>query len=1021
MAQNNQKRNQIGVITTTKFGNNIKKGYFCADIQTLTNKKHSNMKHKHIILVTALALFCFIAEKANAQYWILPKAANGTSTAWSYLEASLDDGLTAGYESATFDYSSWAIGQSGFGINAYKKDWYGTIYSGAQGLWIRKKVTLDVQDLSSLTFELIYDEDPVIYINGTEVYRATGWHDGSYKDITATINKTTLNLQGDNEIAIHFVPGGGGSCLDFSIYCAEEPPTLDAYITDALASLATITPANHHDNTGTRSFLLGNERTSVDGLATSIDDLANLQAALDVIEAARDAGKTKSQVPDELAALAAAKAKVDAKSNPLVDGYYYLVAEYDAGTDGIPGGFVIGSNGDGIAKVEYNSTNPMQMFKVEYDAANGKVCLQNVATEKWLGVVDGSAWKQSDTKVALNIMSGKDHNWYWGSPKNDAARSCSFILSNDEGKGISSSNCSVASDVTNTSSQAWLISWAFRPADEAYNAYLAEKDFNDLMAAADEALTTVTPADHHDNTGTRSFLLGNEKTSIDGLATSKDAKDALQAARDAVYNGYKNDGKTLDQLSTEIATLNAAITTVNAKSNPLVDGYYYVVAEVDADADGVPGGWVMRYSGSDKKIGRAHYDANDTKQIFKVTYDAANGKITLQNAASGLYVGVVDGNQWYFTSEATTLNVKTGSPFYWARSAETTKAARSCSFVLYNDNNKCIDNAVENSTTYGDASYEGTWGWRISWAFRPAPETVVNNTTQILNINNGVATSTTNDPVTLSEIQAALSNDDYEYTTIDLSGITLASGITAAEIAALQTGNTLVYLPSSASFTGVNMVKDGVCSQLVLTDGLPFSAPTAFTATNATYNRTMSNEWGTICLPYEVSGDANTKYYTITSIENNALVVSEVATLAAGTPALVQKVSGDAVTGTATNAPVSATVNNTTGTVNMYGTYERTQVTDANAYYIKDNKFWQCNNYFYCNPFRAYFTTGSTPSNAFDILIADDDVTAIASAVNGTSEAVAIYSVDGIKLGKLQKGVNIIKLANGKTQKVVVK
>ena len=979
------------------------------------------MKKTNIILVTALALFCFVAEKASAQYWILPKASNGTSTAWSYMEASLDDGLTAGYQSATFDYSSWAVGQSGFGISAYQKDWYGTIFSGAQGLWIRKKVTLDVQDLSSLTFELIYDEDPVIYINGTEVYRATGWHDGSFKDITATIDKTTLNLQGDNEIAIHFVPGGGGSCLDFSIYCSEEPPTLDAYITDAMASLATITPENHHDNTGDKHFLLGNERTSVDGLATSKDALADLQAALDVVEAAHAAGKTKSQVPDELAALAAAKAVVDAKSNPLVDGYYYLVAEYDANTAGVPGGFVIGANEDGIAKVAYNETNLKQMFNVEYDATNGKVYLQNVANQKWLGVVDGSAWKLSDTKVALNIMSGKDHNWYWGSPKNDAARSCSFILYNDEGKGISSGNCGVADNVTNTSSQAWLISWAFRPADEAYNAYMAEKDFSDLIAAADEALATITPANHHDNTGTRSFLLGYEKTSIDGLATSTEALAILQTARDAVYNGYKTDGKTLEQLSTEIATLNAAIATVNAKSNPLVDGYYYVVAEVDAEADGVPGGWVMRYSGNDKKIGRAHYDANDTKQIFKVTYDAANGKITLQNVASGLYVGVVDGNQWYFTSEATTLNVKTGSPFYWVHSEEKTRAARSCSFVLYNDNNKCIDNAVENSVTFGDASNNGTWGWRISWAFRPVAAEIIPTTPVILNINNGVATSNVDEPFTAAQIQACLANDDYEYTSIDLSGVTLTSSVSATDIAALQTGNMLVYLPSSASFTGVNMVKDGVCSDLVLTDGQPFSAPGDFTATTATYTRAMTNEWGTICLPYDVSSSSTAKYYTVSAIENNALVVSEVATLTAGTPGLVQKLDGDAITATAANVPVSATIVAPSGSVKMYGVYEKTKVEDPNAYYIKDNKFWQCNNYFFCGAFRAYFTASGAGSNSFSIVTDNDDPTAIASAEAGDNEPVAIYSTDGTRLGTLRSGINIVKQANGKTLKIQVK
>ena len=550
---------------------------------------------------------------------------------------------------------------------------------------------------------------------------------------------------------------------------------------------------------------------------------------------------------------------------------------------------------------------------------------------------------------------------------------------------------------------------------------MAEKDFSDLIAAADEALATITPANHHDNTGTRSFLLGYEKTSIDGLATSTEALAILQTARDAVYNGYKTDGKTLEQLSTEIATLNAAIATVNAKSNPLVDGYYYVVAEVDAEADGVPGGWVMRYSGNDKKIGRAHYDANDTKQIFKVTYDAANGKITLQNVASGLYVGVVDGNQWYFTSEATTLNVKTGSPFYWVHSEEKTRAARSCSFVLYNDNNKCIDNAVENSVTFGDASNNGTWGWRISWAFRPVAAEIIPTTPVILNINNGVATSNVDEPFTAAQIQACLANDDYEYTSIDLSGVTLTSSVSATDIAALQTGNMLVYLPSSASFTGVNMVKDGVCSDLVLTDGQPFSAPGDFTATTATYTRAMTNEWGTICLPYDVSSSSTAKYYTVSAIENNALVVSEVATLTAGTPGLVQKLDGDAITATAANVPVSATIVAPSGSVKMYGVYEKTKVEDPNAYYIKDNKFWQCNNYFFCGAFRAYFTVTGSTSPSFDIVLNGDDPTAIAFVEADNDAAVAIYSTDGTRLGTLQKGVNIVKLANGKTQKVVVK
>ena len=663
------------------------------------------MKKTNIILVTALALFCFVAEKASAQYWILPKASNGTSTAWSYMEASLDDGLAAGYQSTTFDYSSWAVGQSGFGINAYKKDWYGTIYSGAQGLWIRKKVTLDVQDLSSLTFELIYDEDPVIYINGTEVYRTTGWHDGSFKDITSTIDKTTLNLQGDNEIAIHFVPGGGGSCLDFSIFCTEEPPTLDAYITDAMASLATITPENHHDNTGDKHFLLGNERTSVDGLATSKDALANLQAALDVIEAAHAAGKTKSQVPDELAALAAAKAIVDAKSNPLVDGYYYLVAEYDANTAGVPGGFVIGSNEDGIAKVAYNETNLKQMFNVEYDAANGKVYLQNVANGKYLGVVDGSAWKFSDDRISLNVMTGNDHNWYWGADRTVAARSCSFILSDAAGKGISSANCGVANDVTNTASQAWVISWAFRPADEYYADYIANGPLKTAIENLADAYATI---DFGTNPG-------------EYAQAGVEAFKALYADYVTAYNGGDNTLSAAEQQDMADA-LNEAYTTATTNRNPLTDGYYVIKSAAAAFGDNE----YAMYIDDNAKVAWKAYDEDAigqfvfqlTDQDATVTPDGVTYEVfSYYNVAQKKYIGQCS-TQMVYEDASTSDEV-------WGACAQTLTPEgqfviqpmwnlTTVSFCLTVDNTSNTSGIVRTSGWYGGYSAGNNNG---SWKF----------------------------------------------------------------------------------------------------------------------------------------------------------------------------------------------------------------------------------------------------------------------------------------------------------------
>ena len=105
----------------------------------------------------------------------------------------------------------------------------------------------------------------------------------------------------------------------------------------------------------------------------------------------------------------------------------------------------------------------------------------------------------------------------------------------------------------------------------------------------------------------------------------------------------------------------------------------------------------------------------------------------------------------------------------------------------------------------------------------------------------------------------------------------------------------------------------------------------------------------------------------------------------------------------------------------MYGVFERTKVEDPNAYYIKDNKFWQCNNYFFCGAFRAYFTASGAGSNSFSIVTDNDDPTAIASVEAGNDAAVAIYSTDGTRLGTLRSGINIVKQANGKTRKVFVK
>ncbi|MDO4950756.1 MAG: hypothetical protein Q4E49_01690, partial [Bacteroidales bacterium] len=338
---------------------------------------------------------------------------------------------------------------------------------------------------------------------------------------------------------------------------------------------------------------------SIDGLATSTEHLAELQAAYDAAVAALDEGKEKADVPDIYNALAAAKAKVDAKSNPLVDGYYHLIAEYDAGTDGIPGGFVIEADGDGIKKIDYNANEPKQMFKVEYDAANGKVYLQNVANGKYLGVVDGSAWKFSDDRISLNVMTGNDHNWYWDADRTVAARSCSFILSDAAGKGISSANCGVANDVTNTASQAWVISWAFRPADEYYADYIANGPLKTALENLADAYATI---DFGTNPG-------------EYAQAGVEAFKALYADYVTAYNGGDNTLSAAEQQDMADA-LNEAYTTATTNRNPLTDGYYVIKSAAAAFGDNE----YAMYIDDNAKVAWKAYDEDAIGQfVFQLT------------------------------------------------------------------------------------------------------------------------------------------------------------------------------------------------------------------------------------------------------------------------------------------------------------------------------------------------------------------------------------------------------------------
>lgn len=219
-----------------------------------------------------------------------------------------------------------------------------------------------------------------------------------------------------------------------------------------------------------------------------------------------------------------------------------------------------------------------------------------------------------------------------------------------------------------------------------------------------------------------------------------------------------------------------------------------------------------------------------------------------------------------------------------------------------------------------------------------------------------------------------------------------------------------------------NVAVDGVIAKMVVTDGYPMEVPASTSATAASYSRTMANQYGTICLPFAVESNDAVKFYTLGEISGDVLTINEVTTLPAGTPGIVEKVSGEAIT--CTGAGALSNPVNVDGALKFYGSFEKKTIAAAdhtgNIYAISNNKFVQAENQINLPAFRAFFAAESGEAKLR--IAPNEDVTAINNvAGEATSLVVGVYGMDGAQRNSLQKGMNVVKMSNGSVRKVYVK
>ena len=228
---------------------------------------------------------------------------------------------------------------------------------------------------------------------------------------------------------------------------------------------------------------------------------------------------------------------------------------------------------------------------------------------------------------------------------------------------------------------------------------------------------------------------------------------------------------------------------------------------------------------------------------------------------------------------------------------------------------------------------------------------------------------------------------------------------------------------------------DLAIASLTLDDAKGYECEAEYTANAVSYGRTMTNQWGTLCLPFEIQSDqdATCKFYELKEVKEAEIVLTEVSgNIPAGTPVLVRRnAAGTDISLNATNAAITVApaAGRSANGHSLVGRFTASEALPEDSYIISNNKFWHVSDLtskedvkdVKVRAFRAYLqSSGVQNVRMMSLSIGDDDTTAI-DVLNAADEGEAeIYDLNGHRLQGLQKGMNIVKRGN-KTTKVIIK
>ena len=181
---------------------------------------------------------------------------------------------------------------------------------------------------------------------------------------------------------------------------------------------------------------------------------------------------------------------------------------------------------------------------------------------------------------------------------------------------------------------------------------------------------------------------------------------------------------------------------------------------------------------------------------------------------------------------------------------------------------------------------------------------------------------------------------------------------------------------------------------------------------------TTSAGWGTTILPFAVQKPADVKVYSCAAVDGSTLNLVEVEALEANKPYIIEGSWNETLTGDAQGTALTYTEGYLTGvyapTKAPVGSYVLQKQNGTVAFYkVADGE----NNQPTVGANRAYLQVSSS-AKMFTFGGDATGISAIEALLNGEAE---IYNVSGMKQNSLQKGMNIIKMNDGTTHKVMVK